>query len=136
MKAKPLKKLLIIIAAIIAVFFVSTEACIYYYLKSYSYGFKELPQTTLVYFHLSKGFSVGNGGAFIGRHSFKFYDELFEEKGYYKSDQMGLVLYYKKTENKNEDYHHDFDLLCSNEWCHWFRVYELSDNMRIEDFTK
>ncbi|WP_028510076.1 hypothetical protein [Ruminococcus sp. NK3A76] len=135
MKTGRVKKALTATAILIALFFVLTEACILYYLKSYGYGIKELPQTTLVYFHLSEGFSVDDSGRFIGRHSYSFYNELFEEKGYYKSDQMGLDLFYKKTGNKNDDHHHDFVLSCCNEWCHWFRLYDLTDDMRIEDFT-
>ena len=100
MKSKPLKKLLMIIAVIIAAFFVLTEACIYYYLKSYGYGIKELPQTTLVYFHLSKGFSVGKGGAFIGRHSHKFYDELFEKRNTISPTKWGWFCIIKRPRTK------------------------------------
>ena len=133
MKVKRIKKPIIAIAILIAAFFILTECCIYYYLKSYGYGIKELPQTTLVYFHLSKGFSVGDSGDFIGRHS-DIYVELFEENGYFMSEQQGLVKYFKKAENKNDDYHHDFDLFYSYDWCHWFRVYDLGGDRKIEDF--
>lgn len=134
MKTGRVKKALTATAILIALFFVLTEACILYYLKSYGYGIKELPQTTLVYFHLSEGFSVGDSGCFIGRHS-DIYTELIEDKGYYCSDQMGLVKYFKMDENKNEDYHHDIVITYTDDWCPWFRVYYFDDNVRIEDFT-
>ncbi|MBR1750452.1 MAG: hypothetical protein IJ740_06135 [Ruminococcus sp.] len=126
MKEKPLKKLLMIIAVIIAAFFIFTELCIYYYLKTYGFGIKELPQTTLVYFHLSTGFVAEENDdmkTVIGGHSIDAIEDKLEKDGYYMYEQMGLDQFYKKNENKDKPNHYDLWISCGNEWCHWFRVY-------------
>ncbi len=58
MKLTKIKKIILVLFILLGVFFVGTELCIMKYLKEYGYGIKELPQTTMVYFHLSKGFTV------------------------------------------------------------------------------
>lgn len=136
-KMKKAKKIILVFLIMFALFFVYTEIMIYSYLKDYGYGFKELPQATLVYFHLSDGFTVDtteHGSTFIGRHDY-IYDEVFLWKGYFESDQMGMVVYYAEI---GKDYPEgnacSFSVFCSNDWCHWFRVYELSGGRKIEDF--
>ncbi|MBR1593050.1 MAG: hypothetical protein IJ666_08620 [Ruminococcus sp.] len=137
MKSKGLKKFLSAVLIIFIFFFIISEIFIYKYLKSYGYGTKELPKTTLVYFQLSKGFTVDeeeNYSVFIGRHSY-IYDDFLNKKGYYKSDQMGLVYSYRE-ENKSysSDNIHAFSITASNDWCHWFRVYRIGGGYKIEDF--
>lgn len=137
MKTKKVKRILIIILIVLAILFILVEFFIYKNLKSYGYGVKELPKTTLVYLHLSDGFTVdteGNHSVFIGRHSY-IYDDLLQKKGYYKSDQMGLVYSYRKEgKNYNANNVHEFYITASNDWCHWFRLYGIGGGYKIEDF--
>ena len=84
---------------VLVIFFIITEGCIYRYLKLYGYGIDELLGTTLVYFHLSQGFTVNSWdehSVFIGRHDY-IYDEMFEKNGYYQVDRMGEVGFYHKA---------------------------------------
>ena len=137
MKVKRIKRILIISLIVLAFLFIFVEYFIYKNLKSYGYGVKELPQTTLVYLHLSDGFTVsteGNHSVFIGGHSY-IYDDLLLKKDYYKSDQMGLVYSYRKEgKNYQADNVHEFQIIAFNDWCHWFRVYGMSGGYKIEDF--
>jgi len=136
MKLTKIKKIILVLFILVAVFFVGTELCIMKYLKEYGYGIKELPQTTMVYFNLSKGFTVertdDNHSVFIGRSNY-IYDKVFDRKGYYESDRMGLDGFYSKKGEGREDNYHDFSIVSSNDWCHWFRVYEISGHT-IEEF--
>lgn len=133
LKLSKIKKFILIILSIFVLFFVATEMCILKYLKEYGYGITKLPETTLVYFHLSKGVTVYNNGkdnsVFIGRHDY-IYDDIFSENGYSLSEQMGTVFYYENENNSN-----GFSCYLTDKWCHWFRIYELSPSYRIEDFT-
>ena len=135
-KHKKAKTIIVTCLILFALFFTYTEIMIYSYLKQYGYGFKELPQATLVYFHLSDGFTVDtneHGSTFIGRHDY-IYDEVFLWKGYFESDQMGMVVYYAEIgKDHPEGNACGFSVFCSNDWCHWFRVYELSGGRKIED---
>ncbi|SEL50723.1 hypothetical protein SAMN02910353_02767 [Ruminococcus sp. YRD2003] len=137
MKAKRIKRILIISLTVLAFLLILVEYFIYENLKSYGYGVKELPETTLVYLHLSDGFTVSteeNHSVFIGRHSY-IYDDLLQKKGYYKSDQMGLVYSYRKEgKDYKADNVHEFHITASNDWCHWFRVYDMSGGYKIEGF--
>ena len=124
---------------VLVIFFIITEGCIYSYLKLYGYGIDELLGTTLVYFHLSQGFTVNSSdehSVFIGRHNY-IYDEMFEENGYYQADRMGEVGFYNKAvegEEKKWVQPFDFNIISTSNWCHWFRVYELRGEYKIEDF--
>ncbi|MCM1506678.1 MAG: hypothetical protein NC177_06040 [Ruminococcus flavefaciens] len=133
MKLLKIKKIIAVILSILVVFFVATEMCILKYLKEYGYGINKLPETTLVYFHLSKGVTVRCNGkdnsVVIGRHDY-IYDDVFSEKGYSLSEQMGTVFYYENENNSDS-----FSCYLTDKWCHWFRIYELSPSYRIEDFT-
>lgn len=137
MKHKKIKISLLVLISFCVIFIVFTEINIATYLKRYGYGTKELPQATLVYFHLSEGFTVENDGeysVFIGSHSY-IYDYVFGEKGYYEADRMGNAGFYsKKDEKKGNDDTFDFSIISTGDWCHWFRVYELSGGYKIEDF--
>lgn len=132
-----LKKVILTLIILFSIFFIATELFIMKYLKEYGYGIKQLPKTTLVYFHLSKGFTVSTEGKhsiFIGRDSY-IYDDFLQKKGYYKSDQMGLVYAYRKEgKDYSADNVHEFHITASNDWCHWFRVYGIGGGYKIEDF--
>ena len=107
----------------------------YKYLKEYGYGVDELPKTLAVYFHLSKGFTVEekvNGDSiFIGRENLTVYN-YFAAKHGYKNEQYGLTLAYKQSNSKKEVW--DFSITATEDWCHWFRVYIIDNDYRIEDF--
>ncbi len=138
MKFVKLKKVILTLIILFSIFFIATELCIMKYLKEYGYGIKELPQTTMVYFRLSNGFTVGQtekgANIFIGRSDY-IYDEVFEKKGYYEADRMGLDGFYNKVgEIKENDYTFDFWISSTNDWCHWFRIYYISKNYPIENF--
>ncbi len=137
MKSKKLKKFVLTLIVLFSLFFIATEVCIMKYLKEYGYGIKELPQTTLVYFRLSNGFTVGETDSqtiFIGRSEY-IYDKLFEKNGYYESDGMGMDLFYSKIgEIKENNHTYDFRIYLSDDWCHWFRIYYIGKNYPIENF--
>lgn len=132
-----IKKIIIIILILFAVFFTTTELFIMKYLTKYGYGIKKLPQTTLVYFHMSNGFTVDSDekrNVFIGRSDY-IYDKVFEKKGYYEADGMGLDIFYnKKGEVKENNHTFDLHLGLTDDWCHWFRIYTISQSYTIEDF--
>lgn len=137
MKRKKIKITILVVLALCVYFILFTELNILTYLKRYGYGTKELPQTTLVYLHLSEGFTVDNDGeysTFIGSHSY-IYDYVFGKKGYYEADRAGLAGFYdKKAGTKENDDANDFFIISTGDWCHWFRIYELSGGYTIEDF--
>lgn len=133
---RKIKKIFVVLLILFVVFFIGTELCIMKYLKEYGYGIKELPQTTLVYFHMSKGFTVeridDSHTVFIGRSDY-IYDKVFDKKGYFESDMMGMDIFYSKKGEYKEDNHYDFSIFLSDDWCHWFRIYEIG-KYTIEDF--
>ena len=106
------------------------------YLKEYGYGTEYLFETLAVYYGLSDGFTVfenpeNNVSYFIGNHNY-IYEEIFEEQGYYEADRMGLLGLYNKTNVMTDE--KDFSVMSHDEWCHWFRLYSISDGYKIEDF--
>ena len=137
MKSKKLKKFVLTLIVLFSLFFIATEVCIMKYLKEYGYGIKELPQTTLVYFRLSNGFTVGETDSqtvFIGRSDY-IYDKLFEKNGYYESDRMAMDGFYSKIgEIKENNHTYDFRIYLSDDWCHWFRIYYIGKKYPIESF--
>lgn len=136
MKRKKIKISLLVLLALCVYFIIFTEINMLTYLKRYGYGTKELLQTTLVYLHLSEGFTVHNEGeysVFIGRHSY-IYDNVFGREGYYEADRMGNAGFYNKKDNAEENRNFDFQVISTGDWCHWFRVYKLSGGYTIEDF--
>lgn len=139
MKLSIVKKIVLVILSLFFVFFVTTELCILKYLKKYGYGIGKLPETTLVYFHLSNGFTVRcnskDNSIFIGRHDY-IYGDIFSENGYSLYDPTGESFYGKSFHyNKNDNNSSDSFCCClTDDWCHWFRIYELSPGYKIEDF--
>lgn len=139
MKRKKLKiSLLVFFILLLCVnFFIFTEIKIMTYLNEYGYGEDKLLQTTLVYFHLSNGFTVEENeeySDFIGRHS-DIYEDVVAKKGYYEADRMGNTAFYnKKGETKTNERTFDFSIFSTGDWCHWFRVYSITDGYKIEDF--
>ncbi|MBQ8514095.1 MAG: hypothetical protein IJ496_01700 [Ruminococcus sp.] len=134
-KKHAFKRVLIGAAALLLLYILITLTGISGYLIKYGYGIKELPRTIAVYCNFSDGFTVdeteSGRSVFIGRPDY-IYDTLAEDSGYYESDRMGLVRYYNKSGEEAEPA--DFYIHASDDWCHWFRVYEMSDGYRIEDF--
>lgn len=139
MKRIRLKNVFLALLVLCFVFFIFTELCILKYLREYGYGIKELPQTTLVYFRLSKGFTVGTNevnqaNIFIGRSEY-IYEDVFEKNGYYEADRMGLDgFYHAKDEVKENENTHGFMIYSTRDWCHWFRIYQISRDYPIENF--
>ncbi|MDE6672040.1 MAG: hypothetical protein K2K16_07560 [Ruminococcus sp.] len=137
MKSKKLKKFVLTLIVLFSLFFIATEVCIMKYLKEYGYGIKELPQTTMVYFRLSNGFTVGETDSqtiFIGRSDY-IYDKLFEKNGYYEADRMAMDGFYSKIgEIKENNHTYDFLISSSDDWCHWFRIYYIGKKYPIESF--
>lgn len=130
-----IKKTAIIILSAFAAFLILSSAAIINYLYKYGFGLREYPKTLAVYLHLSKGFTVSEndgGSVFIGRHDY-IYDDLLEEKGLYEEQGDSSFLYYYT--NRNCDGKYKFCIYMENEWCHWFRVYTVSDG-KIEDYLK
>ena len=122
-----------VIAAVIVMALMIIEACISRALLSYGYSFKQLPQTTEVFFHLSKGFTVtstvdGQTSRFIGRTNYDF-DELFRDNGYKKLYELHGITYYSK-----DGEFADFGLSRTEYSCTWFTVYEISADHEIETF--
>ncbi|MEE1042334.1 MAG: hypothetical protein UH854_00050 [Clostridia bacterium] len=134
---KTIKKIVACILIVLVLYSTITIAGIYKYLKEYGYSAYALPQTLAVYFGLSNGFTVyeipdSETSVFIGRHDDYIYKEIFEEHGYYEADRMGLLGLYNKTNVMTDE--KDFSVMSRNEWCHWFRIYSISDGYKIEDF--
>ncbi len=133
---KVFKKIITYILILIILYLTITIGGIYKYLKEYGYSAYAIPQTMAVYFGFSDGFTVyeipdSETSVFIGRHDY-IYEELFNEHGYKEIDRLGLVGYYKKDDSVNE--HYDFGIGSQNEWCHWFRLYRISNGYKIENF--
>ena len=133
---KVFKKTITCIFILMLLYLTITIGGIYKYLKEYGYSAYALPQTLAVYFGLSDGFTVyeipnSETSVFIGRHDY-IYEELFNKHGYQEINRMGLVGYYKKNNSTNKYY--DFGVGLQNEFCHWFRMYRISNGYKIEDF--
>lgn len=133
------KKIIIAVITVLLLFIIFSACNIYNYLRRYGYGAKELPRTMAVFLGLSDGFTVGETeygtehmNIFIGRHDY-IYDDLFEKNGFYQSDRMGIVGYYNKSGDENDP--RDFIIVMTGDWCTFFRVYEISADYRIEDFS-
>lgn len=131
-----MKKILMALVICILLYLTVTISGTLHYLKEYGYGINELPKTLAVYFRLSNGFTVeenretGNS-RFIGNHDY-IYKKLLKKHGYYEFDRMGLVGYYNQSGNETDE--QTFAIVSGKDWCHWFRIYSISDRYRIEDF--
>ena len=129
-------KISVYVLTAILVYLAITIGGICKYLKEYGYSVDILPQTLAVYFGFSEGFTVeeidGETSVFIGKHDDYIYEEIFNKHGYQEIERMGLVGFYKSSDSTNE--HYDFRISSQKEWCHWFRVYKISDGYKIEDF--
>ena len=126
----------VLIIIILIAYFVSSVQGTYKYLVQYGYGKEELSKTLAVHFGLSKGFTVeeddGAGfSTFIGDHNY-IYKGLFKKNGYFEFDRMGTVGYYNKSNDEKDP--RDFLVSSTSDWCHWFRIYRISDGYKIEDF--
>lgn len=128
-------KIFMSISCVLLLYIGITIGGIYKYLKEYGYGVKELPQTVAVYFHLDDGFTVKekeNGSSvFIGRENLLFYNDLIKKYGYREIDRLGTVFVYKKEDSEEIT---DFTVSATGDWCHWFRVYVITNDYKIEDF--
>ena len=136
-KKKVLKYILVISLIMVIAFVLLNEYCMLGYLESYGFGIKELPRTNLVFLGISKGFTVSSDEdwtTFIGRHDY-IYEDLMEKNGYYECDRMGEAGFYSKiSEERTNEFDHDFCIVSQNDWCFWFRVYSINNGYRIEDF--
>lgn len=133
---KTVKKVSIGALLVILLYLTITVAGTYKYLREYGYSANYLPQTLAVYFGMSNGFTVydkpdSDISVFIGRHDY-IYEEVFDKYGYHETERQGLLGYYGKSDDNSNG--RSFEIMSHNEWCHWFRVYSISDGYRIEDF--
>ena len=139
MTKKILKRIGITMICLLAAFFVFTEICIYRYLKEYGFGAGELFKTTLVYLHISDGFTVNDGEEetrFIGRSNGKtYYAKLIADCGYDRYGEDDGNSHFA-PEGKSRDDEESFELWFFDDWCHWFRVGHLNGGHKIEDFTE
>ena len=114
---------------ILSVVFISiSEVNIYMSLKEYGYGKDELLDASLVYYNLSDGFTVeedGDNSTFIGNHYY-IYDPILMLDGYEKADQAGNVYIYENGEQ-------EVNIIATDDWNHWFRVYKLDNGVTIEE---
>lgn len=129
-------KLKIFVTIIIVLFIVILIPIggIYKYLKEYGYGAEELPQTLAVYLHLDEGFTVKKEDGvsiFIGRENLLFYSDLVEKYGYREIEQSGNDLFCEKSEGEEDT---GFVIGATEDWCHWFRIYVINNDYKIEDF--
>lgn len=68
------------------------------------------------------------------RHDY-IYEDIMEKNGYYECDRMGEAGFYSKiSEERTNEFDHDFCIVSKNDWCFWFRVYSINNGYRIEDF--
>ena len=139
LKSKHMSRLVkcaVIIALVLIAFVIFSLFRMNYYLNEYGYGKNELPKTAAVYFHLSKGFTVleyDNGDScFIGR-SAGTYNDILEKNGWHEVNRLGTVGYYKKYNGKDEP--KSIEVLSSDDWCNWFRVYYIHSG-KIEDILQ
>lgn len=118
-----------IVLSLSAVIFLLIESSMLYYLKSYGYGFNELYEASKVYYTNCDGITIDskeNYSIFIGTHDY-IYDEIVARKGFVLSDQMGECRIYENGEDK-------LNIIATNSWCYWFRIYHISKGYNIEDF--
>lgn len=127
------KKIWGFIIGVLAVAFVFIEGCIAKALFDNGYGLEELSGTSMVFFHISKGYTVdttdgGKMSVFIGR-SKNTYREYFADKGYKSIYEYDGVTYYGKNGKES-----DFGFKETDVSCFWFTVYEISSDYPIESF--
>lgn len=125
------KRVLGVVLAVILMAVLFIEGSILRELINCGYGLAELPKTTMVFLHISSGFTTDKRPEdeqieFIGR-SRDFYDEYFEKKGYHKVYDLDGVDYYGKGEDS------DFGIKAVGK-NKWFAVYKISEDHPIEDF--
>ncbi|MBQ3110023.1 MAG: hypothetical protein IJC69_02640 [Clostridia bacterium] len=132
---KIFKRIALVALATLVLYIFVTIGGAYKYLKEYGYGANYLPQTLAVHYGLNNGFTVsekdGDVSVFIGRHDY-IYEELFSKYGYSEIDRMGNLGYYGKDDDNGEE--NSFEIMSKHEWCHWFRLYSISNGYRIENF--
>lgn len=125
------KKLIIKVIVGILVLFALFCAYVSYdinnYLKSYGYGTSELSKTLMVYFHLSKGFTVkkvdDEKTIFIGSSNHTIYNDIFFKNGYTCGKSGNMIMY-----EKNGDIIRMFE----EEENHWFQIYLIEG--KIEEY--
>lgn len=133
---KKLKRLISCIVVLLILYLAVSVGGICKYLNEYGYSISLLPQTLAVHFGISDGFTVytnpdNDTSIFIGDHYY-IYEDLFKKYGYYECERLGLVGLYNKTGDRKDTV--DFSICSQNEWCHWFRIYSITDGYKIEDF--
>lgn len=127
---------LFVAVIVILVMFIGVNAAgVYSNLKEYGYGIKELPETLAVYFHLSEGFTVEEQedgmSVFIGNEDLQYYSDIISKYGY-KEERSGNDAFYKKEDSQGNN--EQFVIGATEDWCHWFRVYTIDNDYKIEDF--
>ncbi|MBQ9807793.1 MAG: hypothetical protein IJM55_02885 [Ruminococcus sp.] len=132
------RRILLLVLAGVGSFVLLTVCGIYFYLYRFGYGLRELPKTLAVFCHLSDGFTVeerqyGDRAytVYIGRNDSEHYTDLMEEKGYEETDRRGAVGVYSIPAEGSDT---SFSIAETLEWCFWFRLYEIDNGYRIEDF--
>lgn len=57
--------------------------------------------------------------------------DLVEKYGYREKDRLGTYLFYEKNESEEGT---GFVIGATEDWCHWFRIYVINNDYKIEDF--
>lgn len=127
------KKIIGFVIGVLALAVLLVEGGIAKSLLDNGYSLEELPGASKVFFHISRGFTVGSAddgktSVFIGR-SKNTYGDYFADKGYKSIYDYDGAVYYGKNGKESDFWIKETDVSCI-----WFTVYEISADYPIESF--